>query len=399
MTAAGPERPERDPVAWLLEASHTWPPAELDEAVLRALTLLGARWALPYLVDHDQRALHPFGRHAADEQSLAVDGTLGGEVFALERTRLAPSADGRGVDLWVPLIDGTARLGVLRTTLPSAPDDDLVAAVERVASLTSELVVSKDQYTDALEQARRHRPMSLEAELQRCTLPPVALVTPDVAVAGILLPAYEVAGDSFDYALGPEGLDVAVIDSVGHQLTSSLISHLVQGSLRNSRRNGIGLVDAYAAADEAVARAFPDMQFATAAFGRLDLRSNRFRWVSAGHPPPLVLRRGEVVGEAPTTPVRPIGVGASRAVVNEVTVGPGDGVVLYTDGVTEGGVRGGERFGLDRFTTLLGEALNAALPPAEVLRRLVSAVLQHSAYELHDDTSVLLVQRPGPEAG
>jgi serine phosphatase RsbU (regulator of sigma subunit) len=218
-----------------------------------------------------------------------------------------------------------------------------------------------------------------------------------VAVAGILLPAYEVAGDSFDYALGPEGLDVAVIDSVGHELTSSLISHLVQGSLRNSRRNGLGLAEAYAAADAAVARVFPDMQFATAAFGRLDLASGRFRWVSAGHPPPLVLRGGRVAGEAPTLPVRPIGVGGSTAVLNEVTIGPGDGFVLYTDGVTEGGVRGGERFGLDRFVSLLDAALHAAVPPAEVLRRLVGAVLEHSMYELHDDTSVLLVMRPADE--
>jgi serine phosphatase RsbU (regulator of sigma subunit) len=49
---------------------------------------------------------------------------------------------------------------------------------------------------------------------------------------------YEVAGDSFDYALNTDVLHVAIVDSVGHDIESSVISHLVNGSLRNSRRNG-----------------------------------------------------------------------------------------------------------------------------------------------------------------
>ena len=167
-----------------------------------------------------------------------------------------------------------------------------------VASLAAELLISKGQYTDVIELSRRHRPMTLAAELQRSNLPPVALVTDQVAVAGVLQPAYDVAGDSFDYALNPDGLHVAILDSVGHDLDSSLISHLVQGSLRNSRRLGLGLVETYAAADEALAQRYEDQRFATAAFGRLEPDTGRFCWISAGHPAPLVLRGGAVAGEA-----------------------------------------------------------------------------------------------------
>ena len=152
-----------------------------------------------------------------------------------------------------------------------------------MASL-AELYITKSQYTDAIEQVRRHRPMSLSAELQRANLPPVALVTPRVAVAGMLLPAYEVAGDSFDYALSTPGPPPGR-DRLGRaRVESSLVSHLVQGCLRNSRRAGVDLPGAYAMADAAVAAVFPDMRFATAAFGHLDLDSGRFAWVSAGHP-------------------------------------------------------------------------------------------------------------------
>jgi serine phosphatase RsbU (regulator of sigma subunit) len=71
----------------------------------------------------------------------------------------------------------------------------------------------------------------------------------------------------------------------------------------------------------------------------------------------------------------------------------GDALLFSTDGVTEGGARGGERFGLDRLVDLLGRTLLSGMPPGELLRRLVAAVLEHTAYELHDDPPLLLVQR------
>jgi serine phosphatase RsbU (regulator of sigma subunit) len=389
--------PAPDPVSWLIEVSHTLPPAELGGAVQETLRRMGARSSRLFLADHDQMSLHPLDPRDGDDETLRVDGTVGGRAFILEAPVTVPSDE--GFRLWVPLIDGTARLGVLSVELDDEPAAADAAAIEVVAGLAAELVITKGQYTDVFELARRHQPMSLEAELQRVTLPPVALITPYVAVAGLLLPAYEVAGDSFDYGLNRRALDVAIIDSVGHELTSSLISHLVSGSLRNSRRNGVSLVDAYAAADEAVARVFSDIRFATAAYGQLDLDTGRFRWVSAGHPPPLLVRAGKVVGEAEAEPVLPIGLGGSDPPVNEVELAAGDALLLYTDGAVEGGARHSERFGLDRLADLLGQSILDGLAPAETLRRLVMAVLEHSAYELQDDTTLVYVEYRGAPPG
>ena len=298
--------------------------------------------------------------------------------------------------IWVPLIDGTARMGVLGVDLPEPEiDDATLETVQSVASLAAELLISKGQYTDIIELSRRHRPMSLGAELQRSNLPPVALVTDQVAVAGVLQPAYDVAGDSFDYALNHDGLHVAILDSVGHDLDSSLISHLVQGSLRNSRRLGLGLVETYAAADEALAQRYADQRFATAAFGRLEPDTGRFRWISAG-PPRRRWCSGVGRWRARRDSSRPCPSGCATGrfpPINELELAPGDGLVLYTDGVTEGGARGGERFGLERFVEVLDSVLDEGLPPAEVLRRLVKAVLEHTAHELHDDAGIVLVQR------
>ena len=110
-------------------------------------------------------------------------------------------------------------------------------------------------------------------------------------------------------------------------------------------------------------------------------------------PPPLLVRSGRVVGEAAAMPALPIGLAGGTPPVNEVVLERGDALLFYTDGVTEGRVRGGERFGLDRLVDLLGRTLLSGMPPAELLRRLVAAVLDYTAYELHDDTTLLLVQR------
>lgn len=391
----GPQVADQDPLGWLAQASRTAPPADLPMLVGQALRYMGARSSCMYVVDHDQMSLHPLSAGAVEHQSFAVDGTVGGRAFCQEATVTVP-ADG-GTRLWIPLLDGTARLGVMSVDFDSGDrvDAEVTASIEHCAGLAAELLVTKDHYTDVIELARRHAAMSLEAELQRGTLPPVALVTPWVAVAGILLPAYDVAGDTFDYALNRDTLEVAIIDSVGHELESSMLSHLVYGSLRNSRRNNHDLPQTYALADAAVARVFPDVRFATAAFGRLDLHTGRFRWISAGHPPPLVVRGGKVTGQAPTTPIVPIGLGGRDPPVNEVVLDPGDHLFLYTDGATEGGVSGGARFGLDRLADLLGRSLLAGLPPAETVRRLVHAVLAHSAHHLRDDTTMVLIDYRG----
>jgi serine phosphatase RsbU (regulator of sigma subunit) len=391
------KRLDDDPIGWLLAHSHDLAPAALGTAVAETLEHLGARSSCLYLVDHEMTHLRPWGREADEAGTHALDGTVAGRCFALE-TVVVTEAEDAVTRLWLPLIDGTARLGVLEVEVDGTVEPETLAEMRDVASLAAELIVTKSQYTDIIEHVRRRRPMALEAEMQRGSLPPSAIITREAAVAGILLPAYEVAGDWFDYALNETDLHMAIIDSVGHELKSSMVSHLVSSCLRNCRRNGLGLADAYVAADAAVRRMFTDLQFATAAFGRLDLVTGRFQWISAGHPPPLLVRRGKVVGEAPGGPVLPIGLGGRDPRVNEIALEAGDALLFYTDGVTEGGVRGTERFGLTRLIDLLGRGLMADLPVAELMRRLSLAVMEHAAFELHDDMTMVLIEYRNPLA-
>jgi hypothetical protein len=137
---------------------------------------LGATATCLFLVDHDHRRMHPLGPDVDEQEPIDIDTTVAGRALAWERTHTAKIE--HGVRLRVPMIDGTARLGVVAVDLPDdTVDDDVVVAVEEPARLAAVLVITKGRYTDAIEHVRRHRTMTLAAELQRSSLPPVALVT------------------------------------------------------------------------------------------------------------------------------------------------------------------------------------------------------------------------------
>ena len=107
-------------------------------------------------------------------------------------------------------------------------DDNDRRLAQRLAGLTADLIVTKSLYTDTFARARTAAPMSLSAHMQWQTLPPLVMTTPDVALAGILEPSYDVGGDSFDYALNDHVLHLAVFDAMGHGLEAATMATIVR---------------------------------------------------------------------------------------------------------------------------------------------------------------------------
>jgi sigma-B regulation protein RsbU (phosphoserine phosphatase) len=115
----------------------------------------------------------------------------------------------------------------------------------------------------------------------------------------------------------------------------------------------------------------PSLMFATAFCGVLDLVDGRFEYANCGHCPPLVLRRDGRC-ESLSGGGSPLGLVASmRIVSHEIALAPGDGVFLYTDGVTESESPDGEEYGRDRLETILRRAQGVV--GAEALLRAVMA--------------------------
>ncbi|CAM5633313.1 PP2C family protein-serine/threonine phosphatase [Streptomyces hirsutus] len=87
---------------------------------------------------------------------------------------------------------------------------------------------------------------------------------PQAAVAGILEPAYSVAGDSFDYALNEDILHMAMVDAMGHGLDAATMATVAVGAYRHARRADIGLSEIYTFMDRAIAEQFGPDHFVTA---------------------------------------------------------------------------------------------------------------------------------------
>jgi serine phosphatase RsbU (regulator of sigma subunit) len=390
----------------VLDASHNAPPDDVPHLLDAAATRLGARGALLYLADVDQRWLVPVSGRAewsaaAPErpdppeppeppgslEAQEIDGTLAGRAF---QTGQPTGTVGDG-PLWFPVRDGAERLGVLRLGF-TAPDDAITATARRLASLAAGLVVAKGQYGDLFELVRRRRPLGLAAELQWQLLPPLTFNTDRVGVAGILEPAYEVAGDSFDYALNGDVLSAAVFDGVGHNLSSAVMTTVAVGAYRQARREERDLTDTAAIIDDGLQAQFHDSSFVTAALIRLDVATGTLRWLNAGHPRPLLLRGGRVVRTLACPPRPPLGIRGPAPLIGTEQLEPGDSVLLFTDGVVEARSAQGKAFGFDRLAEFLQRAAASRLEPAETMRRLVHDMVGYHGGRLQDDATCVLVE-------
>lgn len=398
--------PERAMDALLREA-HLAAPHELAGLFGRHGETLGLSDAVAYLVDLQQRVLVPFlgpGGPAPGQlvDALGVESTVAGRCFQHLEV-LTQEATGGGVRVWLPLLDGTERLGVLAVTVadPAGLEDEdslLRRRLWRFASVAAELTVTKMLYGDTLVSLRRRSSMGLAAELQWSLLPPLTFACRQVTIAGALEPAYEVAGDSLDYAVDPGYARFAVFDGMGHGLQSAQLAVLAIAAYRNARRDGRSLTETAATVDDAVTTAFRGDAFTTAVLAELNTHTGVLRWVNAGHPEPLLLRGGRMVKSLHVEPALPFGLrqgfgdAVAGPVVGSEQLERGDGVLVYTDGITE--ARSPERdfFGVRQLVDLLGRNLAAGLPAPETMRRVVRSLLDHQQGQLDDDATMLLAQ-------
>jgi serine phosphatase RsbU (regulator of sigma subunit) len=373
-------------IADLLKRSHALRPTDIPAVTREAARRLGGIDAFVYVVDRDQRFLI---RLDDPGERLDIDATVAGEAFRIRARRET------GDCAWLPLLDGADRLGVLRVDLDGETDELRMDRLEMLSTVIALFIESKAHFGDAIEIASRTRPMSLAAELRWALLPPLTFRNDHVEVAAMLEPAYEVAGDAFDYSVGEHTTQIALFDAMGHGLLATRMANLAVAAYRNARRGRAGLADTARAIDDVLAEQFGRERFVTALLLELDMRSGEVRFVTAGHPLPLLLRDGRVVGQVDGRRTVPLGLGIDPP-VNELTLEVGDRLLLFTDGMTDAQAEDGTEFGVARLAQLLNEAVDTAEIPSETARRLTHSVLDH-ARRLRDDATLLLLGWPAAQ--
>ena len=382
----------------VLRGLHQLAPADIADSLAQLARTTGAYDTTIFLIDFEQSTLFPVpdgDPHVETPIGVATDGTL--EARAFVERHLVSRTTGGVTRVCVPVLEGSDCTGVLAYSLAGRLDEDLRRFSEELGVLAGAAIAIAARYTDLFNLIRRRKAMSLPASIQWDLLPPLQLRSRDALSSGVLEPAYDVGGDLFDHAVNGFAVDVAIMDAVGHGLDSSLISSLAAGSYRHDRREGQPLAIIHDRLDAIIADNFGTERYVTGQIARLDVQSGRLTWTNAGHPLPLHVRDGHVLGTLSCRPSLPWGLRGGLVEESEVALEVGDSVVFYTDGVVEGRPSGGEPFGIDRFVDIIERSSASRLASDVILRTAINEVLDYQSRRLRDDATIVWLTWKPPE--
>ena len=241
---------------------------------------------------------------------------------------------------------------------------------------------------------RLRQQLEIARQIQYKLLPSGPPTLQGLDVAGRLITAERVGGDYYDcFVTHAKRPSFVVADVSGHSIGAALIMAAFRSAMRSQqdgdyspallvqRINSILYEDLY-----------QSEQFITMAYLQY-LRSRRLiQFTTAGHPPPIVWRAVDRKFEEVGTGDPILGL-EQRGVFHEkqMVVSSGDVILMYTDGITEAGRRGGERFGHARLIECLKDAVVGSA------RQIVDVVVENAQAfaapdPLRDDVTALAIK-------
>ncbi|MGW0410342.1 PP2C family protein-serine/threonine phosphatase [Streptomyces collinus] len=316
----------------------------------------------------------------AERQRIRLPGSRYDRVLRSQRLLEEGEADG-GCRLVAPVTNRGDCIGVLEMVVPRA-DDTVRDAVAQAAHALAHIVVTDRRFTDLYHWGRRTTTMSLAAEIQHQLLPSATCCeAAQFTLACGLVPADDIGGDTYDYSVDQGSLHLSITDAMGHDTASALLATLAVNALRKCRRARGGVLEQANAAHRALCE--HSRGLTTGQLICVSLETGACHLVNAGHPWPLRLRDGRVE-EVPLKVNMPFGVPTPLSYeVQELSLQPGDRLVLITDGMNER-----EAAAVDLPAVLRD---TGAEHPREAVRALTGAVREVCGDSLTDDATTMVL--------
>jgi sigma-B regulation protein RsbU (phosphoserine phosphatase) len=245
------------------------------------------------------------------------------------------------------------------------------------------------------ERERQHmeQELNIARQIQQALVPQGLQDFPHLAITGIHRPCHEVGGDYFDvFRLLDGRTAILIADVSGKGLGAALLTTMLQGAL-SGLTFGAEPVKVVTHLNRFLCERSTVGRYATMFFGLL-APDGMFEFVRAGHPSPLLLRRGEV-RELYRDGSFPIGLlDEASFAADTIQLEPGDTLLLYTDGVTEAEDTQRNLFELPRLMDAFAQHCDCT---AEQLKaNILTAVEKFTEGAPQSDDITLLVARYRP---
>ena len=220
-------------------------------------------------------------------------------------------------------------------------------AVEAASILDNARLVERERQRQRLEQE-----LSIAREIQQALLPRGFRDFPHLAISAVNTPCHAVGGDYFDvFPMSDDRTAFVIADVAGKGIGAALLTTMLQGALTGMTL-GTDPARVFHHINDFLCQHSDVGKYATMFFGMLDLHGN-LDYLNAGHPSPLLLRRGSV-SETFTQGSFPVGlIPEAKYVAVRATLEPGDTLVLFSDGVTEAADPEEQMYGVPRLSEVL----------------------------------------------
>jgi len=270
--------------------------------------------------------------------------------------------------------------------------DDL-NAIETFSDYASVAIENSRLLEESIEKERLEKELDVAREIQRKILPLKAPDFPNLQIASVFIPAFEVGGDYYDFfKISESKLGFVIADVSGKGISAAFIMAEIKGIFESLSKTIERPKDILMKANEILWHALDDKSFVSAAYGYFDSKEKRLTFARAGHCPLLLLRNNDA------KEIKPSGLGLGLCDVEyfnnaleeySIDLKENDTIVLFTDGVTEAKNELLDDFGDKHFLKVLQSNIN--LSAEELSNKIIQEIsVFSSSHEQYDDITLVI---------
>ncbi len=257
----------------------------------------------------------------------------------------------------VPLWNNTEIIGIIyadRISLLDAFTDEDLRLLTLLSNLAAVKIEESRRIEQEIETEKMKRELEMAAEIQSKFFPKENPSCEHYEIAGKNIPCQQVGGDYYDFiSIDPCHLGIVIADVSGKGVSASLLMASLRANLHAEVHAGYDLGAMVVKLNNFVHLSSDINQFITCFFCELNKETGTLNYVNAGHNPPLIIKKSGETGSLESSGLC-LGMLPSESYdLRSLAFGPGDILILFTDGITESRNPSNEEYGVERLMAIV----------------------------------------------